>query len=238
MKTTRIYNILLGELYKRGYNYYRDEKTNKIVYLSDDSLMQKILSYDPIVDDIVSIVFFNNNYLNLEEADIAFKYLWTSEFLNREIKYQTLELFSAKNTSLFYQYANIILAYFRDFDKYLTNTSETETTGTSNSTNTQSTISNKNDIINSNSIVSTLPQTEINMDLNNDTLTYADNNNISKTKNNSNSNTDTKNHTDGENIQKSSTRSYDISKLVTYTKTNILQEILNDFDKKCFLQTW
>lgn len=238
MKTTRIYNILLGELYKRGYNYYRDEKTNKIVYLSDDSLMQKILSYDPIVDDIVSIVFFNNNYLNLEEADIAFKYLWTSEFLTREIKYQTLELFSAKNTSLFYQYANIILAYFRDFDKYLTNTSETDTTGSSNSTNTQTIISNKNDIINSNAIVSTLPQTEINMDLNNDTLTYADNNNISKTKNNSNSNTDTKNHTDGENIQKSSTRSYDISKLVTYTKTNILQEILNDFDKKCFLQTW
>lgn len=238
MKTTTIYNIILGELYKKGYNYYRDEKTNKIIYLSDASLMQKILSYDPVVDDIVSVVFFNNNYLDLQDADIAFKYLWTSEFLNREIKYQTLEQFTAKNTALFYQYANILLAYFRDFDKYLTSNTETTQQGLNNSTNTQNTNLNKNNTTNNNSIVSTLPQTEINMDLNNDTLPYADTNNINKTKTKSDSTTTQSSKTDGANTQESTTRSYDINKLLLFSKANILKEILSEFDKACFLQTW
>lgn len=238
MITTTIYKIITSELIKQGKHFFRNPDTNKIVYLSDDSFMDKIINYDEDVDDIVNLVFFNNNYLSNNEADIAFKYLWVSKFLNRQIKYQSLSLFSAKNTALFYQNANIILSYFKNFDKYLLNYSETEQTSENNGQTDFISNNNRNDINNQNSITSTLPQTEINMDTNNDNLPFADNNIITKGKNNSNSETKTKNINKGQGKNRTNNLQYDLNKLILYKKSNILDDILNDFDKECFLQIW
>lgn len=236
--TTTIYKIVITELIKNGFNYFRDPKTNKIIYLSENSLMNKILKYDEDVDDVVNKVFFNNNYLSDTDSDVAFKYLWLSRFLNREIKFQSLALFSAKNTALFYQNANIILSYFKDFDKYLTNYSENKQATDNDSKTNFVSGTKRNDNNNQNSIYSSLPQTEINLNTSDESLSFADTNTISKNKTESESKTESENETKGKASTESTGRNYDLNKLILYKESNLLDKILDDFDKNCFLQIW
>lgn len=238
MKTTTIYRILISELEKQGFNYFQDEKTGKVRYLSDEALENKILTYDEDIDYIVSVVLFNNNYIHNNQADQAFKYLWVNRFLNREIKYQSLTLFTAKNTALFYQYANLILAYFRDFDKYLTGETQSETENKSDSkgkTTSEKTDTGKTNNVN---LQSSLPQTEVKVDIDNPNLSYADDITTATAKTDNKGLSKTDNTQEGKSTSFQKTKAFDIMKLHQFKKSNILNDILDDFDKECFLQTW
>lgn len=171
--------------------------------------INRMIAYDNETQLIMDNKLYHGAKFTNVEADINFKKAFLNRFLNREIKFQTIEVFSGKLISMSLEQDLLISKYFSsDLEKYLDSTSESN---------------NNNDSVSDNrNIVSTLPQSEINLSLEDPDLTYADNNTISKQKNTSNGT--------------SSNSNYSLSNLNELYKMRNM--ILDDFDTKLFLQIW
>lgn len=209
MKTTsRLYDIIYGELERHRAEIYR---TNNQIIFNQANLMRKTLEYkDPyFIKMLQGTFFYGTSNINQRER---FEREFLQRFINRVIKYQTVDLFSTYLASFISEYKELINYTYDKYDMLVT--AQVETVSNNNSTST-----NK-----SNSIYSNLPQNQINMNLDIDTLDYADDNTISKTRA-TNSGTD-----------RSTSSAYDIEAL---SKISALKEqIFKDMDSLLFSQIY
>ena len=213
MKTVSLYNYIASELYYLDNPAYLSKDKNYINYFNNN-YMKKIQKFTPEVQKIVDENIFLFNALPDESSDLHFKKMFIHHFLGREIAFQSVELFSTKVASTF-------LTNYQVLDNYYTNLNSMLENNTENTTDSNGGTSN-----NQRSIISTVPQNRINLDLNNDTMDYADTNTIQK------------NTTENKGSNKSKSKSYKLDDLVKLQDASILVNILNEFDKKCFLQVW
>lgn len=209
MKTTsRLYDVIYGELECHRAEIYRSN--NQLIF-NQNNLMRKTLEYkDPyFIKMLQETLFFGTSTINNRER---FEREFLQRFINRVIKYQTADLFSTYLATFVSEYQELINYCYDNYDKLVLG--QVDTVNNNNSTST-----NK-----SNSIYSNLPQNQINMNLDIDTLDYADDNTITKSRAN-NSGTD-----------KSTSSAYDIDAL---SKISALKEqIFKDMDSLLFSQIY
>ena len=209
MKTTsRLYDIIYGELERHRVEIYR---TNNQIIFNQANLMRKTLEYkDPnFIRMLQETLFYGTSNINQRER---FEREFLQRFINRVIKYQTVDLFSTYLASFVSEYQELINYTYDKYDMLVT--AQAETVSNNNSTST-----NK-----SNSIYSNLPQNQINMNLDIDSLDYADDNTISKSRA-TNIGTD-----------RSTSSAYDIEAL---NKISVLKEqIFKDMDNLLFSQIY
>ena len=206
--TSRLYDIIYGELDRHRVEIYRSN--NQIIF-NQANLMRKTLEYkDPnFIRMLQETLFFGTSNINQR---LRFEREFLQRFINRVIKYQTVDLLSTYLASFVSEYQELINSCYDKYDLLVTG--QVDTVSNNNSTST-----NK-----SNSIYSNLPQNQINMNLDIDTLDYADDNTISKSRA-TNSGTD-----------RSTSSAYDIEAL---SKISALKEqIFKDMDNLLFSQLY
>ena len=206
--TSRLYDIIYGELEHHRAEIYRSN--NQIIF-NQANLMRKTLEYkDPkFIKMLQETLFYGTSNINQRER---FEREFLQRFINRVIKYQTVDLFSTYLASFVSEYQELINYTYDKYDMLVT--AQVETVSNNNTTSTNKT----------NSIYSNLPQNQINMNLDIDTLDYADDNTISKSRA-TNSGTD-----------RSTSSAYDIEAL---NKISALKEqIFKDMDNLLFSQLY
>lgn len=243
--TTTISEYLHGELDRMGSSEFIDKEGNLIIFNEDYQYIQKILKYDDDVHNIVTSKIFKGFEFQDPQVDKNFKKSFITHFLDREIGRQTIESFSSQVLYVTLTHEDYIkYTYSRLFDDYLTglNTGEShsvnenlsESKATSKDTST-------NESINADrNATATLPQSEVNTNVDNDELRFADENTISKSKSNSSGVSDgTRNSNDKQNGTSDTTQksnNYDIE--ILNKAFDMKEKIFNVFDKKCFLHIW
>ena len=206
--TTRLYDIIYGELETHRAEIYRSN--NQIIF-NQNNLMRKTLEYkDPYFIKMLQVtLFFGTSNINQRER---FEREFLQRFINRVIKYQTVDLFSVYLATFVSEYQELINYCYDKYDMLVLG--QVDTVSNNNSTSTNKT----------NSIYSNLPQNQINIDLDIDSLDYADDNTISKSRA-TNSGTD-----------RSTSSAYDIEAL---SKISALKEqIFKDMDRLLFSQLY
>lgn len=206
--TTRLYDIIYGELERHRAEIYRSN--NQIIF-NQANLMKKTLEYkDPnFIKMLQETLFYGTSNINQRER---FEREFLQRFINRVIKYQTFDLFSTYLASFISEYQELINYCYDKYDMLVTG--QVDTVSNNNSTST-----NK-----SNSIYSNLPQNQINMNLDIDTLDYADDNTITKSRA-TNSGTD-----------RSTSSAYDIDALSKIS--SLKEQIFKDMDSLLFSQIY
>ena len=290
--TTTLMEIIQGELQRAGFNEFVNN--GKLTFDNQDyAFIQKVLRFDDDVKKIVDNTFFKGFRFNDERIDRYFKEAFTTRFLDREIGRQTVEAFASlvlyetiiREEYIFRVFGDELYKYLENHVDYkgevigntiedetqnqineeLQNqTSEEKTDTTTNETYSEDTQSNGTNTSDNREATARLPQSEINMNVDNDVLTFADDNTITKNKtsttdeSNTNGQRDTTSNskTTGQqdsttNATSDSTRNSNqdtTSNQKTYSKTYLMENleklystrerIFNDYDRKCFLHIW
>ena len=290
--TTTLMEIIQGELQRAGFNEFVNN--GKLTFDNKEyAFIQKVLSFDDDVKKIVDNTFFKGFRFNDERIDRYFKEAFTTRFLDREIGRQTVEAFAGLvlyETIIREEY--IYRVFGDELYKYLENhvdykgevigntiedetqnqineelqnqTSEENTDTTTNETYSEDTQSNGTNTSDNREATSSLPQSEINMNVDNDVLTFADDNTITKNKTSTTDESNTKGQRDttsnskttgqqdsNTNATSDTTRNSNqdtTSNQKTYSKTYLMENleklyatrerIFNDYDRKCFLHIW
>lgn len=214
--TTTINEIIQSELRRCGFNEFFND--NRLTFFDDNyRFMKKIIRFDDDVYDIVHRMFFQYYTIGTtDNTDRLFKYMFVTKFQNREINRQTVEDFSSQLLYYVLTHEHYIQYVFEELDNYLTG----KTTSHSDSKENQTSFDEYRQL------VATLPQSKVNLNVDDDDLDYADNNTISKDKKQSDQNGETQNQSN----------SYDLN--VLQGIYSMIDKIFMDIDKKCFLQIW
>ena len=161
-----------------------DNGRNQITFYSKkDRLLSRLIAYSKEDTDMLEVarysIFYGlGDYLK-EDVRHQFEHDFINRFINRRFNYQTYELVSAKLSSIVSSNADILNSvYDNDFILGLS----------SGNSVTDSSANNR-----SNAINSSLPQDQVNMDLERELLEYADSNSINKSKFNQKSTTNSSN---------------------------------------------
>ena len=263
------------------------------IFDEEFQFIQKIIKFDDDVYKIVNEKIFKNLKFEDEKVDKHFKKSFITRFLDREINRQTIEAFASQVVYITLTHEEYINTVFStEFYKYLEqhvdfnndyvgNTIENSTehgetkqtqdsntkdnySDTSNTTHSDTTNGKGGSTDDNRSANATLPQSEVNINVDNTNLNYADENNISRNKNtnfndtetsgksetksNGNRNSDYTGLTDGLSDSERNAQSDNTSNTKSLTKSYLLdnlkaiydmkEQIYNTYDKKCFLHIW
>ncbi|MDN6146919.1 MAG: hypothetical protein L0J02_12140 [Tetragenococcus koreensis] len=226
-KTATIMDLINSELQKQGKSEF--VKDGHLVFFDEDEqFIQKIMKYDEDVEKIVTDKFFKGFKFENEQTDHDFKKTFVNQFLDREIMFQTVEKFASQVIRLTLQHEKYIVTAYEKYQELLTQESlhedqqDTESNTSQDSTNTTD---NRN-------LRSTLPQDEINMNIENTEMSYADENSIDKQKQKGN---ETGNQT-GNEKGNSKDNNYNVETLNSLQ--NIFKELFEIYDRYCFLHVW
>lgn len=225
--TTTLFKIIQSELQKKGFDEFIDSNGQLVLFDSDHQFMTKIIKYDDDVSEIVN-KFFNNETLQTTESDQHFKKAFTLRFLNREINRQTVESFKIELLLTFMIDKELLNSMYGDIEKYINNVQTNETINTQTNEQTNNNVSTTDN----RQAYAQLPQDNVQLDLKSTIMEHANDNTISRNKQ-TNEQTDsgeTKNDSLTEN------KTFSIDELIR--GNGLLEEILNHFDKKCFIQIW
>lgn len=291
--TTTLNEYINSELGVMGHDEFIDKDGNLIFFDEEFQFIQKILKYDDDVHNIVTNKIFKGYALPNNEVDKFFKKSFIMRFLDREIGRQTIESFASQVlyvTLTHQEYIQTVFGseyqkYFEQHVDYNTDTvgntieqstehGETKQTqdsntkdnysDTSNTTHSDTTKGKGGSTDDNRSANATLPQSEVNINVDNTNLNYADENNISRNKNtnfndtetsgnsetksNGNRNSDYTGLTDGLSDSERNAQSDNTSNTQSLTKTYLLDnlkaiydmkdQLYNTYDKKCFLHIW
>ena len=217
--TTTLNEYINGELMRMDKDEFINN--GKLTIFDDEfQFIQKIIKFDDDVYKIVNEKIFKNLKFEDEKVDKHFKKSFITRFLDREINRQTIEAFTSQvvyitltheeyiNTvfgSEFYKYLEQHVDFNND---YVGNTIENSTehgetkqtqdsntkdnySDTSNTTHSETTNGKGGSTDDNRSANATLPQSEVNINVDNTNLNYADENNISRNKNTNFNDTDT-----------------------------------------------
>lgn len=212
--TSSLYYIICSELINNGYNEFITQNRNQLTYYDKNArVVSQINMYekDEIITACENTIFYGLSFLSNYRK--RFEKEFINHFLIRNIKYQTYEVARLQLVSFVFENLELIESIY-NAENLLLGKSQTTSTG-----KTTSETMNKN-----NSLYADLPQDNINMNVNNDTLDYASNNSINKSKSNGTS--------DSNNV--SNSQSYNIDNL---TKLYMFKaQLFNDLDKRLFSQ--
>ena len=258
--TTTLMDIIQSELQKKGFNEFVND--GKLTY-NDKSyaFIQKVLRFDEDVKNIVDDIIFQGFRFNDERIDRYFKQAFVTRFLDREINRQTVEAFGSQVLFFTITHEDTIYTVFGDeLYKYLENhvdfNSDEIGNMISEETNEEKEEENYtsdrdmtgHDTTDNRELTSSLPQSQINLNVDNDILNYGDDNTISKNKNDSTNNESTKTNRDVNGNGKTNGTQDTTGNTKSLTKTYLLENLekiysmrerlINDYDKKCFLQIW
>lgn len=209
--TTTLFQMIQTELIKRGHDEFFND--NQLTFFNKEyAFIQKVMNYDNDIQDVVNEMFFIGTHLNNPESDKLFKRTFINKFLNRQIKFQTVEGFSSQVIYTLLSNFDYINKLYDELDDYL------------NGKQTNETNENTTEIDDNRQATSTLPQDKVNINVDNTLLDYADENTINRHKNEKTGGSD------------SESFDYNIDDLL---KTNrLLDDVFIEFDKNCFLQVW
>ena len=241
-KTPTLYDLMLAELWEleKDKDIYRYDNLKNLE--SRTSEMTRILKFDETVKEITSETIFTG--LHLENGDSDFKKLFIQHFLNREIKWQTLELFQSKIAATFLMNQDTLNFYYSELDRLLKreslNDSKNNGSNESESITTGNNTSQTDNVSDNRSISASMPQDQYNIDVENHIAHNADSNDISKNKNVSQTNANNK--TSQKNTGLNNATSQNVSSVydIAYLREvkMYIQNVLDDFDTNCFSQTW
>lgn len=290
--TTTLNEYINGELMRMGKDEFINN--GKLTIFDEEfQFIQKIIKFDEDVYKIVNEKIFKNLKFEDEKVDKHFKKSFITRFLDREINRQTIEAFASQVVYITLTHEEYINTVFStEFYKYLEqhvdfnndyvgNTIENSTehgetkqtqdsntkdnySDTSNTTHSDTTKGKGGSTDDNRSANATLPQSEVNINVDNTNLNYADENNISRNKNtnfndtetsgksetksNGNRNSDYTGLTDGLSDSERNAQSDNTSNTKSLTKSYLLdnlktiydmkEQIYNTYDKKCFLHIW
>lgn len=227
MITTTLFNVIKSELIKEGFNEFVGDDGKLIIFEEESQFMTKIFNYDSDVQKIVEKLFTGAS-LTIRENDEHFKKTFLYRFLNRQINFQTVESFKISLLSTFLINERFINSVYADLDKYITQSQINE--NTNKQTNEQRT--DGSTTADNRQAYAQLPQNNVQLDVNSTIMESANDNTISRNKQiNQQENTG---ETTGE--SRSENKSYQLNELLK--ASTIMENIFNEFDRKCFLQVW
>lgn len=209
--TTTLYEIIHSELINSGHDEFVN-KHNLTFFNKEYAFIQKIMSYDNDVHKIVDELFFNNIKLNDPVSDRNFKKTFINKFYNRQIAYQTVEVFTSQVIYTLMINIDYLNSLYDNLDDFIL--------GKTNSKNDD----NGTDINDNRYANATLPQDQVNTNIDNLELDFADTNSISRTK--------------SEKTGQSNSLSTNHSLDQLLKSSGLLDSVFIEFDKKCFLQVW
>ena len=211
--------LINSELQKQGNSEF--VKDGKLVFFDEDEqFIQKIMKYDEDVEKIVTDKFFKGFKFENEQTDHDFKKTFVNQFLDREIMYQTVEKFASQVIRLTLQHEKYIENAYEKYQELLTQEQwhEDEKNSKQDSTNTTD---NRN-------LRSTLPQDDINMNVENTDMKYADENSIDKQQQKGNETGNEKGNSKDNQYNAETLRSL----------KDIFKELFEIYDRYCFLHVW
>lgn len=290
--TATLMEIIQSELQNMGHDEFIN-KGHLTFNDSEFAFIQKVLRYDEDVQKIVNRVFFKGFRFNDERIDRYFKESFVTRFIDREIGRQTVEAFASQVLYVTLTREDYIYTVFgQEMQKYMEQHNETISEdrgkGLENTTEQGQTkqrtqdkthedyrddtnekyqdTSHEEDVsrTDNRSAESTLPQSEVNLNVDNTVLDYADTNNISRDKSAGTKDTESKGTKDvhsegdkdgtldsrvnGESDSKRNSQNETQANHEGLTKTylvdnlekikNMRDEIFNIYDQKCFLHIW
>lgn len=290
--TTTLIEILQSELQNRGHNEFVN-KGHLSFNDSEFAFIQKILRFDDDVHNIVNRTFFKGFKFNDERIDRYFKEAFVTRFLDREINRQTVEAFASQVLYVTLTREDYIFTVFgSEMQKYLEQHTETisedrgkalenateqgqtkqrqqqktheEHEDESHETHEDEEHADGTTTNDNRNAESTLPQSEVNINVDNTNLDYADTNTISRDKGvssddkNSSGKSDSDSRgsrdgdldsiTNGENDTKRNTQQENTSNHEALNKSYLIdnlkqiedmrEKIFEAYDKKCFLHIW
>lgn len=212
-------DLIKSELQKQGNSEF--VKDGYLVFFDEDEqFIQKIMKYDEDVEKIVTDKFFKGFKFENEKTDHDFKKTFVNQFLDREIMFQTVEKFGSQVIRLTLQHEKYIETAYEKYQELLTQEQwhEDEKNSKQDSTNTTD---NRN-------LRSTLPQDEINMNVENTEMSYADENSIDKQHQ--------KGKETGNEEGNSKDNQYNVETLKSLQ--DIFKNIFEIYDRYCFLHVW
>lgn len=227
MTTTTLFNVIRSELIKQGHDEFIDSSGNLVLFDPDHQFMQKILNYDEDVSDIVDHLF-NGVSIEKREYDQHFKKIFVFRFLNRQINRQTIESFKVELSLTFMMHQSFVTSLYRDLDKYINQSNINQSSSKQvNKQDNEGTTTTDN-----RQAFANLPQNNVQLDVDNTVMESASDNTISRNKQTN------KQKNDGETSNESQTenKTYQFDEL--FKSNGIMEQVLNEFDKKCFLQFW
>lgn len=263
--TVTIYELLASEGYKNGFNdFVAPDGLHLINYGDNLAFVNKVNAFDTDIQKWSNKVIFGGNSLSSAGADKFFKREFISRFINREIKYQTVDIWRIKLAADMVKFDQWMSNTYDSFARIYTNEKDGKTTGNllANQVNTSnvdftgkvtSTSTNNTDTTTTSrhsDLDTTLPQNETNIDLNSDVLGYADTRKDSKDKGTTNTKQTAKGETDTKNVTNTKANqdtkqdtigtSFDINfDIDTVDKIyRVYNPIFNELDRKLFLQIW
>ncbi len=290
--TSTLMEIITSELKNSGHNEFVNN--GLLTFNNDEyAFIQKVLYFDKDVQKIVTNKFFKGFSFKDEKVDKYFKESFVTRFLEREIGRQTVEAFASQVLYVTLTREDYIYTVFgQEMQKYMEQHTETISEdrgkGLENTTEQGQTkqrtqdkthedyrdntnekyqdTSHEKDVSRSDnrSAESTLPQSEVNLNVDDTVLDYADTNNISRDKSTGTKDTESKGTKDvhsegdkdgtldsrvnGESDSKRNSQNETQANHEGLTKTylvdnlknikNMRDEIFNIYDQKCFLHIW
>ena len=221
----KLYDYYKSKLIEKGLNEFISDTGELILFDNEFQFTTKILKFDDDIKQITNELF---NQLMLEDdfKDNHFKRNFLMKFIHRKIGTQTIEMFQMELMTTFLTYEHYINSLYNDLEKYILN----ENISNSESTGDSSNESISNNVTKNRQAFTTLPQNNINIDLNNDVLRSADDNTISNNSTDSATTNTSQNNSESMNNSKS----YNLDQLVK--SNHLFNNILDEFDKRCFYQ--
>lgn len=212
--TTTLEEILRNEAskYKNWNDIFNNKNGQLIRYGGTDALIYQVGIYTDMINDLCNHAFFSGYILSDEKADRFFKKMFVNRFLVREIGFQTVDIFRTRLIGLLLQYEQYIVNTYTNFEKMFTGHTENSTQQNGQGLNKQRYAH------------VSLPQNNVNIDLNNDIAEYADINDLTNNSSNNQNN--------------SKTVSDKFSPDVLAKLENVYQKVLDEFDRKLFLQVF
>lgn len=211
--TTTLEEIIKSELINNGHSEFLSKDKKDLVLFDDNyQIIKKIMRYDDDVHQIVTDKFFIGEKLEDTKKDRDFKKHWLNRFYAKQIGHQTLERFAGNVLNVFYNNKHFLNEYYKNLDEYI-NALE-QTTGATTG----------NRLSDNRLLESDLPQNEINLNVDDTVLNYGNLNRINRDR-------DTQDGT-----SESQSTKKDLALLEQ--SRHLMEEVLNDFERQCFLYIW
>lgn len=219
MKTTTLYKYIQSELIERGFNEFENAQGELVFFNKDYQFMQKIVSYDSDIQEIVNELFYG---LSLDDItnDNHFKKTFILRFINRQINRQTIESFQLELMNTFLTNQVFLNQVYTNLEQYITGTAQ------SNQQNQQ--VNDGQTLSDNRQAFADLPQNQVNIDVNDSVMKSATDNTISRNKQTNNQSTDGTTTTES--------KSYQLDQLLQ--SNQLMEQVFNLFDVKCFLQVF
>lgn len=223
--TTTLEELIRTQAANNDFDDIFSKERNQIILGGDvDSLLQQVAQYTPFIKKLTDIYIFGYYKLLSDGADKYFKQMFLNRFLNFEIGFQTVDLFRNKVSSLLAINDQYLSLLYDNFFKYGKGYSTSKTNQTSSTTSNQKTHNRDR-----NAHVD-LPQDNINLDLENNLVSYANDTNFD------NSSSETTNTSNNKNDSISEAERYDAS--VLEKLNNLYNQKLDEFENALFLKVW